>query len=376
MKKFADVFRKLRKKIEPIDRLASFISIKKTKKFCKKHRIYLGIAGAIIAILVIILASVLSTVDRLVIEELDVFKISEDRAPRHPLTGERIDQAYENLPQVFGVMVENAADAWPLTGVNEAFLVIEAPVEGSIPRLITFFSEEFEVEKLGPVRSARPYYIDWNDELDAVYAHVGGSPEALDSIKYDYDTIDLNQFWQSEYFYRQNSGRYAPHNVFTTSDLLIGSLDELDLGEPQYELWKFKDGEPSGDHKSLKVDWTGGSTYDVIWQYEAETNLYTRKQGGSIMYMEDGSIIEINNIVVLATDIRTIDAVDRKRVTTVGEGDALIAQDGESFLVRWKKDERDGRLKFYTHAGDEIAFNAGKTWIEVVSSLSQAQILD
>ena len=191
VKKF---IKKLKKKFEPSKRgLTSF------------WEVWLAIFAAAVVIGLIGFA-IFKTVDRVAPRNAGVNGPNgEEEIIRHPLTGESLETEIENLPQVFGVMIENAADAWPLVGVNEAFLVIEAPVEAGIPRFIAFFSEDQEVDKIGPVRSARPYYLDWNDELDAVYAHVGGSPEALDLIKYELDTIDLNQFWQSEYFYRQNS---------------------------------------------------------------------------------------------------------------------------------------------------------------------------
>ncbi|MCH8049773.1 DUF3048 domain-containing protein [Patescibacteria group bacterium] len=378
MKSFRQFIQRMREKYEPVDRLASFVTRGREKKYGLKR--YKSIwAGSVFALLLIglIALGIYSTVER--VSDLGLVPGSSDLAqavedPRHPLTGERIAEPYKTLPQVFGVMVENSSDAWPLVGLDQAFLVIEAPVEAGIPRLLAFFSEESEVEKIGPVRSARAYYLDWNDELDAVYAHVGGSPEAMDFIKYDYDTIDLDQFWQREYFYRTNHLRYAPHNVFTSSELLIYALDEFNLDQPSYDLWTFKDDHPvEQDTQSLKVDFVQGNTYDIDWRYDPETNTYTRYEGGSLMEMEDGAQTIANNIVVIATDIRTIDHLGRKRIMTVGEGDALIAQDGEVFLGRWKKDQRTGRLKFFTHDGFEISMNAGATWIEIVSSLSQVE---
>jgi hypothetical protein len=298
---------------------------------------------------------------------------------RHSLTGEIITEPMTELPQVFGVMVENSADAWPLSGLDQAFLVIEAPVEGGIPRFISFFSTEQTVSKIGPVRSARPYYLDWNDELDAIYAHVGGSPEALDLIKYTYQTIDLNQFWYGDFFYRQNSTRYAPHNVYTNSELLAQAAQELRsegklVEAPVYQSWQFKDDQPIAAElaKSLTIDFAPGSVYDVAWNYQPETNDYLRYQSGEVMKMTDGAVITANNVVVLAMDIRVIDSVSRRHIQTVGQGDALISQDGETYLARWKKDSRTDRLRFYTADGYEISLNAGKTWIEVVPSLSQA----
>ncbi|MFH1631419.1 MAG: DUF3048 domain-containing protein [bacterium] len=333
--------------------------------------VWIGVA-ALIIVAGLIAISIYSTVRQVTPEIVE--EVEAQVVPRHPLTGEVLDAEVDELPQVFGIMVENSADAWPLSGVDEAFLVIEAPVEGTIPRFIAFFMEGQETEKIGPVRSARPYYLDWNDELGAVYGHVGGSPEALDLIKYEGETIDLNQFWQSEYFYRQNGYRYAPHNVYTTGELLNESLDELDLDDPDYGVWNFKDDSPVAqqDVESLRIDWTGGSTYDVFWEYNPESNDYTRWQGQYEMELDDDDTVVANNIVVVATDIKIIDWVGRRRIVTVGEGDALVAQDGEVYLARWEKDSRTDRLRFYTVDGFEISLNAGTTWIEIVEDLSNA----
>ena len=343
--------------------------------FVEQYKEVFWSMGLVAIVVALIVVAVLTTVNRVAPEEIaqNIVENFGPDTPRHPLTGEVLEEELDVLPQVFGVMVENSAEAWPLVGLDKAFLVIEAPVEADIPRFLVFSHEESGIEKLGPVRSTRPYYIDWNDELDAVYAHVGGSPEALELIRDVYDTIDLNQFFQSEYFYRQTTGgRYAPHNVFTDGELLAATLDELDLDVPDYESWRFQEGESRGN-ASIKVDWTDGVTYDIDWQYDVSTNQYTRFQGLSMMRMEDGSTIQADNVVVVATDVKVIDGEGRKELRTTGEGDAYMAQNGEVFLVRWKKDDRTDRLRFYTQDGHEITMNAGVTWIEIVEELSQAE---
>ncbi len=362
------------KKFEPVKWLSSFAqSLKKGDTFKKYQEVWIGLAIVLVVSLIIVLA-LTSTVDKVTPAVQNIVdNIVEDEVLRHPLTGEPVDKEERFLPQVFGVMVENSAEAWPLSGLDKAFLVIEAPVEGTIPRFIAFYSTDSEEATIGPVRSARSYYLDWNDEFDAVYTHVGGSPEALNLIANVYETIDLNQFWQSEYFYRQNSTRYAPHNVYTTTQNLISALEELDLGVPHYGVWQFKNDEPvEVGSKSLSVNFTEGTTYDVDWRYNLETNTYTRNQGTTEMHMENGATIEANNVAVIATDIRIIDNEGRRSVVTVGEGDALVAQDGQIILCRWRKEERTERLRFFDSEGEEIKMNAGSTWIEIVSSLSQA----
>ncbi|MBU4452814.1 DUF3048 domain-containing protein [Patescibacteria group bacterium] len=367
MKNIRAFFKRVQKKVELRRKLASFVSIISQKE------ILIGV-GALVSVGLIVVLSIAFTIN----QDVDVVGWSEQQEDviRHPLTGEILSGELSELPQVFGVMVENSADAWPLSGLDQAFLVIEAPVEASIPRFIAFFSEDQAVDKIGPVRSARPYYIDWNDGLQAIYAHVGGSPEALELIKNTFNTFDLNQFWNADYFYRQNSTRYAPHNVYTSSQLLSQAMDDQfgDLENPEYDLWKFAPDAPTSNPKSITIDWTEGTTYDIGWMYQAQTNNYLRMQGSRTMKMEDGAVIETNNVAIISTDIRIIDNEGRRSIVTTGEGDALIVQNGEVFLARWKKDDHDDRLKFYTSDGYEISFNAGKTWIEIVSSLSQVEV--
>src|SRR5688572_5513956 len=150
-------------------------------KLSQHKRVILPAVLGVLACVVMI-AAISAPVGRLSNDDSPLLTVSAAEARRHPLRGEIVVERYEELPQVLGVLIENAADAWPLSGLDEAFLVIEAPVEGDIPRFIAFFSEESDVDLIGPVRSARPYYVDWNAELSGIYAHVGGSPEALDLI--------------------------------------------------------------------------------------------------------------------------------------------------------------------------------------------------
>ncbi len=291
---------------------------------------------------------------------------------RHPLTGARISSALTELPQVFGVMIENSADAWPLSGVDGAFLVFEAPVEGNIPRFLAFFSEDQDVAKIGPVRSARDYFLDWNAELDGMYAHVGGSPQALERIRED-GIMDLDQFFQSEYFYRDELTRYAPHNVYTTTDDLVSAIAEIDEkyehDTSTYDAWRFTDGASESESASIiHLDWSNSSGYNVDWVYEPLTNTYGRKQGGNTY--------TANNVVVLETSVDVIAGDDkgRKELQTIGTGEMRLFQNGVEIIGTWKKPSVEERLRFYDDEGNEIVMNAGRTWIEVIDTLERLSV--
>jgi len=134
------------------------------------------------------------------------------------LDGVGVEDESKVNPPIFAVQVENMVDARPLSGISKANLVYEAISEAGITRLLALYVKDNSVSEIGPVRSARPYYIDWASEYGALYAHSGGSPEALRVVS-DYDVLDLNEFSNGKYFWRSKS-RYAPHNLYTSVELL------------------------------------------------------------------------------------------------------------------------------------------------------------
>src|SRR5581483_6348891 len=108
------------------------------------------------------------------------------------LTGLPVDPSV-NKRQVTAVMIENSLDARPQSGLDQAGIVFEALAEGGVTRFMALF-QDTQPDYIGPVRSARPYYIQWLLGYDAAYAHVGGSPDALNDIT-AWHVKDLNQFY-------------------------------------------------------------------------------------------------------------------------------------------------------------------------------------
>jgi hypothetical protein len=279
---------------------------------------------------------------------------------RHPYTGVPQDLPLP-APRVAGVMVENSADAWPLSGVEEAFLVIEAPAEADIPRFLAFYSEDQNpVAKIGPVRSARAYYVDWASDYGALYAHVGGSPEALAIIRAGESVVDLDQFFESEYFWRSND-RYAPHNVYTSTDLLWAGADEQGLLAPGgLAEGLFREGEyyPESPTQEAKVNWTDGVTYDFSWRL-LENGLYGRVSLA-------GSDYQAANVIFVETDMSVVDDKGRKDLRTTGTGSALILRAGEAVSAVWTRAESGGWQFKRVDNQQPVDLVPGKTWIEVL----------
>lgn len=269
----------------------------------------------------------------------------------------------------FGVMVENSAEAWPLSGLSQARLVIEAPVEGNIPRFMAYFDENQEVEKIGPVRSLRPYYLDWAMGFKAMPAHVGGSPEAL-SLVDQTRTVALNEFYWGRFFWRSGD-RYAPHNVYTSIDRLNDGYEARGLDDVEIPSFVYSDVELAADSCNPSVSFTVPfspltTDYDATWSYDDTEQAYLRAQGKERNISTDEQPVAAKNVIVMYADILVIDHVGRRSVKTIGSGKLLLAQDGRTYEGTWEKDSRLEPLRFLDADGKDLPLRAGSTWIEVV----------
>jgi hypothetical protein len=277
----------------------------------------------------------------------------------------------DDSTEYFAVLIDNYVAARPVAGVVEASLIIEAPVEGGITRFLSVFSDDSEWLRIGPVRSARPYFVDWAREYDAVLVHVGGSPTALKMLEAADTNRDLNEMLQGGYFWRDRQ-RSSPHNVYTSSELLHESFDELSERAETVEndrLFKQSNSRrPSSASvfKKIIIDYSVPA-YFVTWEYDEDNNVYVRWQGGRLVVDEKEQAVTADNVIIQFTDIKTIDSLGRKEIRTLGAGEALVMRDGRSIKAQWKK-ESSGRTHFmFSGAEKEIPLNIGKTWIQVVA---------
>ena len=217
------------------------------------------------------------------------------------------------------VTIENHFEAWPLAGIEHARVVYEVPVEGNITRFLALFSHDAAVERVGPVRSARPYFVDLLAGYPgAMYMHVGGSPAALEQLRVG-DYFSLNEFYRGWYYWRA-SGRFAPHNVFTSSELWQGAWEQYEGAQEDIVSWRYGAVDPCTD-VSTTTDCAltiatefGSATYNVRWQYNTSTGKYDRYQAGELQQTEDGTQLAADTVVVMRAPARVIDDIGRLNV--------------------------------------------------------------
>lgn len=300
-----------------------------------------------------------------------------ENGPAHPRILDGLEATAEDKTSTrnVAVMVENNVEAWPLVGLDKASIVYEALAEGRIPRFLAILSSDTTLAKIGPVRSARTYYLELAKPFDALYMHVGGSPDALSKIK-AFFIADFDQFFFDKYYWRDEITRYAPHNVYSSSELMNALITDKKLAtDSGFTGWMFKNPKiftaeeqtAFVQPKDIVVSYTTG-TYQAKYVYLKDKNQYQRYQAKEPMKLQDGSLIFTDNVIVEEHVQTVIDAIGRKKIDIVGEGKAWVFHNGEVIEATWKKSKTDELTRYYDKDQKEISLNRGKTWINIVET--------
>ncbi len=267
------------------------------------------------------------------------------------------------------VMIDNQSQAKPQSGINQAGLVYETIAEIPVTRFVAVFDLNDQVVKIGPVRSARPYFLNWASEFKGIYAHVGGSEEALNLLKKSKAVFDLNEFYNGNFFWR-DSRRDMPHNAYTSTDFILRAATENHWSNIATSLdsWLFKADKKLEERpasQSVLVDYKS-NIYNVKWEYNQIENVYYRYQNGVLNTDENGQVVKAKNVAVMYSDSKIIDDYGRRETQTLGSGEAVVFVDGIAIPGNWKRATIGERTRFYDATGAEIQFNAGLSWINVV----------
>ncbi len=286
-----------------------------------------------------------------------------------PLTGELIDPALADRA-IRSIIVENHPDARPQSGLSDAGVVYEALAEGGITRFQTFFLDK-QPKAIGPVRSLRPYFIDWGLEFNAPVAHAGGSSNALDLVK-PLGLKDINALIVGPPTFYRTSDRYAPHNLYTSSSLMDALLTARGWNVPaNFTVSPRKADAPAQtpSHPAIHINFSYNG-YQVDYTYVAASNDYARNLAGAPhIDRNTGTQIHVKNVIVeyMPTTYGTsTSGAQATFMQTVGSGKALVFMDGGVIGGTWSKTSHNARTTLTDAAGAEIPLNVGNTWYSIV----------
>ena len=336
-----------------------------------------------------------------------------------PLNGQlytKEEKAIWSTRRPLTVMIENHEDSRPQSGLQSADIVYEAIAEGGITRFMGVFycgivATEADLENkydLGPVRSARTYFLDIASEYAdyPLYNHVGGancsaadakSPcttntkaQAIEQIaKYGWNNAgtwgDLSQFSLSYKACRREPDRTGDerateHTMYCSSSELYNIAAKRGLTnmteakktswDKSYQAWKFTQKDSSLASSSvISFDfWTGYKAYSVSWKYDPSLNLYSRSNGGKdqIDFNTQKTITTKNIVVQFTKETRSVDEHLHNLYEMIGSGKGIIFQNGTKTEITWSKSSRTARTIFKDSSGKEINFIPGNIWVEIL----------
>ncbi len=282
--------------------------------------------------------------------------VSVETAQRHPIS----------------VMIDDLGPARPQSGLSSADVVWHAPAEGGIPRYLAIFQSRMNTD-IGPVRSARVYYIAWASEWNALYAHSGGSPQALRQLESKGQgewVFDANEFRYGGGAFDRSPNRAAPHNVYTDGPRMRRLGARLGAKDGDLEpVWQF------GPDAALEERPTGGTIKvpypqnTVTYRYDRETNTYPRGVTGEKKQIDaatDKQVAPKNVVIMYVTFVDSGDSKSRLEADIIGKGKAVVHTNGRAIPATWEKRNETDPTRFVDSNGQPIVFTVGQTFIQVV----------
>lgn len=318
-----------------------------------------------------------------------------------PLNGamySKQQEAWWQKHRPLGVMTENHEESRPQSGLSKADVVYEIVAEGGITRFLAVYYCQDGGEYIGPIRSARTYFIDFISEYGnyPLYAHVGGAaqPGPADALgqldQYGWHLYnDLSQFSVPFPIYKKIDARQghevaSEHTMYSKTQSLwdyaaknrkLTNVDEDGKAwDTTFVQYAFKNDAPVADRGASQVvhiEFWGDKDYDVDWKYDPKTNLYARNNGGAphIDVNTKKQITAKTIVVMYMVESHANDGYENNvhlLYKNKGTGKAVVLQDGEEVKATWSKKSRTDRTIITDASGKEIKFNRGLIWFTVL----------
>lgn len=338
---------------------------------------------------------------------------NEPRDQACPLNGQLYTttekNAWETRRPLF-VMIENAPDARPQSGLNSADVVFEAVAEGGVTRFgaLYYCAAQYQDVTVAPVRSARTYFVDWASGFNLpMYVHVGGAnldgpTDALGQIaNYGWQgKNDIDQFSVGYPTFVRNYNR-VPGKEIATEHTVESSTEGLwavaakrewtgltpervvnrqtipaATWQSKYTGWTFENSvADKAANQIVSYDfWTGYNTYAVSWDYDNASDSYKRSNGGEVQIdLNTNQTVAFSNVIVLfTTEKGPINEKKHMMYTTIGKGKALVFKHGQAPIeANWSKASREAELKFTDVRGKDVELARGRIWISVLANDSE-----
>lgn len=348
-----------------------YTSNSKVGVFMKGKKIFIFL-GLIIVILVGILVF-------LIIDDKD--KINDSKIPdekvEQPVVEEKklqiVDQ--DSISRNYAVMINNHSKARiNHAGLQDAYIVYEAIVEGGLTRMMAIYKDK-ETARVGSVRSARHYFLDYALENDAIYVHFGWSPQAQSDIKI-LGIENINGLYDNIFWRDYSLGVALEHTAFTKIESIkdysssrgyrMSTDKELLLN---YNVDEVNINEREGAIIANQVDIVYSSYVTSSYTYDSQNKVYMRSVNGTPHMTSDenknATQVTTKNIIIANMNNYSIDSYGRQNLENIGTGNGYYITNGYAVPIQWYKASRESQTIYSYLDGTEIEVNDGNTYIQL-----------
>lgn len=284
----------------------------------------------------------------------------------YPLTGIGTDTKPDQ--RAVAIMVNNHPKARPQSGLNKADIVYEVLAEGDVTRFLAVFQSE-RPANIGPVRSARVYYINLAKGLNALYIAHGYSPEAKQLLKSNY-VDNLNGMVYDGTLFKRSSSRKPPHNSYITYDNILKGAEQkgytMKNSPPAFRFYTVEESKnlTGQEAKTVNITYSKSGTFNSKYQFDETLGKYKRFSAGEqTVDLDSGEPILLDNVFIIEAVHKAIDSYGLRDIDLETGGKAYLLQMGKVNEVEWAN--KNGRIVPMKN-GKEIPFVQGKTWVNVV----------
>lgn len=323
------------------------------------------------------------------------------------LTGEALADASLQTAPTYCIQTPNGTDgARPQAGLTQAGVIFEAIAEAGITRFAAIYQNPSSAV-IGPIRSLRIYYLQWDTPFGCTIVHAGGSGDALAAVAAG-GYKDLTENYT--YMYRGTYGNRRWNNLFTTASYLQqfsadrgysnsdvkgfarmtpeesehARIDEL--VEEKLDITKPANGNTSAlavKVGAIGLRFGGWANFNVDYTYDIGLNKYLRSYESGVAHevyecpSEDlgernpedvCSLTQMAPSVVVAMIVSERRASDNyhEDIDSIGSGEAYIFQNGTVIRGTWNKPSAEEQIKFTDADGAEIRLAPGQTFVSAV----------
>lgn len=305
------------------------------------------------------------------------------------LTGEWKDAKITGRRNM-AVMIDNKQASLPQYGISKADVIYEAPIEGRVTRLMALFEDYDDLDHIGPVRSARDYYLYEAIGYDSIYCNWGLARPWVEEL-INSDSVDnvsqalagIENGAPEAYDRISRPGINIEHTGYLFINGYNAAMERLGYAQEYREVFERPfafaaegyaatyDGYPGATHVypgGTQNNQGGYGISNPCFAYNDVDRKYYRSQYGAAQVDEmTGEQLAVSNVIFKVCHgeerFPNDPNYDYLAFRVHGEGAAYIFTNGKVIQGTWKRETDTNTNRFYDSKGNEVVLNQGKTWI-------------